>query len=222
MSNIKKIVLITMIFTLSLFMVACKKDVKDSLSKTEETTEKYAKDEDTDISLYIASDNSVTATFVSSFDKYYYDKKELEEMIDKEIADFNENLAGDPLNGISKAGFEVKDKKVTLKIKFINYYDFNSYSRRYIDPDKELTMFVGDYDSSVAANISINSTIYLTSDDSAMNLEEIPTSGYGIFYINTNMDIEFEGEIVGVNENVTVDGNKVSTKEEADNYVIIK
>ena len=43
-----------------------------------------------------------------------------------------------------------------------------------------------------------------------------------IAFIYINMDIEFEGEIVGVNENVTVDGNKVSTKEEADNYVIIK
>ena len=84
-------------------------------------------------------------------------------------------------------------------------------------------MFVGSYDESVNAGITINSTIYNNDEEkAAMNLEEIPTSGYVIFYINSGETVEFADTIVGVSESVTVSGNQVTTTNGVDNYVILQ
>ena len=103
------------------------------------------------------------------------------------------------------------------------YFDLNAYYANYINKKKTFTMFVGSYDESVNAGITINSTIYNNDEEkAAMNLEEIPTSGYVIFYINSGETVEFADTIVGVSDSVTVSGNQVTTTNGVDNYVILQ
>ena len=171
----------------------------------------------------INSDLTILLTMKDSFDEAYYDIDELESMVDTELSKFNSTLASDPLVGITKESVESDGGNSIIKLKFENYFDLNAYYANYINKKKTFTMFVGSYDESVNAGITINSTIYNNDEEkAAMNLEEIPTSGYVIFYINSGETVEFADTIVGVSESVTVSGNQVTTTNGVDNYVILQ
>ena len=222
MFKLKKIAIFTLVMALGVSMCGCNsKSNKDSKSKDDNS--KNAGLEDGEMMISINSDLTILLTMKDSFNEAYYDIDELESMVDTELSKFNSTLASDPLVGITKESVESDGGNSIIKLKFQNYFDLNTYYANYINKKKTFTMFVGSYDESVNAGITINSTIYNNDEEkAAMNLEEIPTSGYVIFYINSGETVEFADTIVGVSESVTVSGNQVTTTNGVDNYVILQ
>lgn len=222
MFKLKKIAIFTLVMALGVSMCGCNsKSNKDGKSKDDNS--KNAGLEEGEMMININSDLTILLTMKDSFDEAYYDIDELESMVDTELSKFNSTLASDPLVGITKESVESDGGNSIIKLKFENYFDLNTYYANYINKKKTFTMFVGSYDESVNAGITINSTIYNNDEEkAAMNLEEIPTSGYVIFYINSGETVEFADTIVGVSESVTVSGNQVTTTNGVDNYVILQ
>jgi hypothetical protein len=211
MRKYKGVVLVMALVLVTVSICGCSKSKKASAEPKSDTT------------FQVYSDNSFIVTYSEDFSEDYYSKDELSEMVDKEIAEFNENDAVSKDNGISKDFLEVKDKKAVLKIKFNNYKDYNAYSSGYVDSSRNAKLFLGTYEEAIGEGYSCNTKFIKTDDSTELSIEDIKAdSELYIMYTNEGMRIAIEGTIVAAGANVTVEDNIAKTSDKKENYIVYK
>lgn len=122
-------------------------------------SKKSAKKSEDEATVIIDKDNTVSVTYTEEFKEDYYDKDELEAQVDREIEDFNSSYAEDKANGMSKQSLKLKDKKITLKLKFASYKDYEAYSAHYVSITKNVKLFAGTYEDAVAAGYDLTNKV---------------------------------------------------------------
>lgn len=122
-------------------------------------SKKSAKKSEDEATVIIDKDNTVSVTYTEEFKEDYYDKDELETQVDREIEEFNSSYAEDKANGMSKQSLKLKDKKITLKLKFASYKDYEAYSAHYVSITKNVKLFAGTYEDAVAAGYDLTNKV---------------------------------------------------------------
>ena len=122
-------------------------------------SKKTAKKSEDEATVIIDKDNTVSVTYTEEFKEDYYDKDELEAQVDREIEEFNSSYAEDKANGMSKQSLILKDKKITLKLKFASYKDYEAYSAHYVSITKNVKLFAGTYEDAVAAGYDLTNKV---------------------------------------------------------------
>lgn len=122
-------------------------------------SKKSAKKSEDEATVIIDKDNTVSVTYTEEFKEDYYDKDELEAQVDREIEEFNSSYAEDKANGMSKQSLKLKEKKITLKLKFASYKDYEAYSAHYVSITKNVKLFAGTYEDAVAAGYDLTNKV---------------------------------------------------------------
>ncbi len=122
-------------------------------------SKKSAKKSEDEATVIIDKDNTVSVTYTEEFKEDYYDKDELEAQVDREIEEFNASYAEDKANGMSKQSLKLKEKKITLKLKFASYKDYEAYSAHYVSITKNVKLFAGTYEDAVAAGYDLTNKV---------------------------------------------------------------
>lgn len=207
----KGIILVMSLLVTVICICGCSKSKKSSEDKKSEGEFK------------VCSDNSFIVTYSEDFGENYYSKDELEEMVDKELAEFNAEYAISKDNGITKELLEVKNKVVNLKLKFSDYNDYNTYSANYVNSERNARLFLGTYEKAVQEGYSLNTKFVRLDNSEELSLDEIKAdSELCVLYTNEGMNISIEGTVVATGNNVTVKDNIVKTSDKRENYVIYK
>ena len=207
----KGIILAMSLLVIAVCICGCSKSKKSSDKQNKEGEFK------------VCSDNSFIVTYSEDFGEDYYSKDELGEMVDKELAEFNDNYAVSKGNGVTKDLLEVKDKVVKLKLKFSDYNDYNTYSANYIDSDRNARLFLGTYEEAAAEGYLLNTKFVRLDDSEELSLEDIKAdSELYVLFTNEGLNISIEGTVVATGANVTVKDNIVKTSDKRENYVIYK
>lgn len=167
-------------------------------------------------------DGKINATYVEDFDEDVYSEDKLKDMVNKEIAEFNENYSAD--NGMSLEDFEVKDDEAKVKFSFKTVEDYILYNEKYVNSDKVIKMFVGTYDDAVSAGYKVSGKLKAAGKKEKVDLDEIlekeDTSKLYVVYTNQGTVMRFDGNIKYVNNNVKLDGKMVVTSDKNQNYIL--
>ena len=107
-------------------------------------SKKSAKKSEDEATVIIDKDNTVSVTYTE---------------VDREIEEFNSSYAEDKANGMSKQSLKLKDKKITLKLKFASYKDYEAYSAHYVSITKNVKLFAGTYEDAVAAGYDLTNKV---------------------------------------------------------------
>lgn len=210
LKKVKKIVFLVCIFTLILAFSGCGKSEK-----------KAKKAETLATNFFEESDKGFVVVYEEEFDKEYYDKDELESMIDAEITEFNNDYAKDKAKGIVKDSFKVSDKTATLKIRFYSWEDYVTYASEYISSNRNARLFIGTYKDAVAAGFNFAGK-YVSKDGSTPYDVSTTSEDTMVVFTNEGFVMELSGDVIAYNENVTVKSGKVKTSNRRENYIIFK
>ena len=212
MKKIKGIILLIMSAILTVALCSCGGKTK----KTKEETKP-------EVGFSINSDGTFSVTYSEDFSEDYYSETELEELVDKEISEFNSSLAVDSENGISMESLKVKKKQATLKLKFLNYEDYNSYCAEYVSSTRNANLFIGSYSQAVEKGYNLATVFTKTADGQVMENTDIEeTEGIKVVYTNEGFNIKVDGEVIAVGTNVTYNDGVVQTSDKRENYFIYK
>lgn len=75
--------------------------------------------------VFVKKDGTIIGTLVETFDKKYYDKKELENYINEEINDYKKSTGK---STIKLKSFKVKDKKAKVEIQYETAKDYKEFN----------------------------------------------------------------------------------------------
>lgn len=171
----------------------------------------------------IDGNNCFTVAYEEEFKEDYYDKKELESLIDSELAEFNETYAIDKSNGVVKESFSVKDGKAVLKLRFSSAQDYMNYSSNYVNSTRNARLFIGTYDEAVNAGYSFGGTFYAADGSEGFNAADVKeTEKVFVLFTNEKHRIGVSGEIIGMNSNVSLEDKLAVTSDKQENYIIYK
>lgn len=207
----KGFILVMTFLVLAVCICGCSKSKKSSAGTKKEGTFK------------VCSDNSFIATYSENFGEDYYNKDELGEMVDRELAEFNENDAVSKDKGVTKESLEVKNKVVTLKLKFQTYKDYITYASYYVNSERNARLFLGTYEEAAAEGYSLNTKFTTVQDNTELSLEDVKAdSSLYVMYTNEGLSISFDGTVVAIGDNVSVEDGIVKTSDRRENYIIYK
>lgn len=112
--------------------------------------------------LAIAKDGAVTCVLRDSFEKDFYDLKDLEDMIRLEVSAYNQTKGG---QGIELESLELIDRDCVAVMKYTSYEDYASFS--------EVPFFVGTVKEAVAAGMDLNVTLTEPGKENTVGKEEL-------------------------------------------------
>lgn len=214
MKNKTKLAVLLLLLVLVLVFSGCGKSKKDSEGK-----KKIA------ANFYLQSADDFTVVYEEDFEENYYDKSELEKMIDEEIAEFNTNYAvagsDGEKKGIEKSSFEVADKKAVLKLRFHSWNDYITYSNEYISGTRNAKLFIGSYNDALAAGYTFPGKFTSPDKKESFDLESV-TDDMIVIYTNEGFNMDIEGEIIAINNDVTIKDGLVSTFSARQNCIVYK
>lgn len=173
--------------------------------------------------LVIDGNNYFTVVYEADFTEDYYDKAELENLIDSELAEFNETSAADKNNGVVKESFSVNSNRAVLKLKFSAVSDYMNYSSGYVNSTRNVRLFIGTYDDAVNAGYSFGGTFKSADGKEAFDVSGVKDDEkVFVLYTNEKHWIEVNGEILGMNSNVRLEDKLAVTSDKQENYIIYK
>lgn len=185
------------------------------------TKNKSVKTEQAEAGLVINADKSFVVVYDEEFDKNYYDEKELEQMVDAEVLDFNTNFAQDSTAGITKESFKVSGGRAILKLRFTNYNDYVKYATEYVNPGEETKFFIGSYSEAMTMGYLFDKD-FNNEDDAEYDVTEIEKDTNNVVFItNEGLSVEFNGKTIAKSTNVTKGKDFLETVAGEENYIVI-
>lgn len=167
----------------------------------------------------VAQDNSFEVVYEEDFKEDYYNKDELDSMVDRELQEFNNNYG----TGVIKSGLEIKDGRAKLILKFPDYASYVSYASEYVSSSRNARLFIGSYDEAVAAGYNFAGTYTGKDGKTEFSFDDILGSpGIYVLFTNEGFQISVDGEILGISSGVTVKDGIAVTSDKRENYVIYK
>lgn len=171
--------------------------------------------------IYIKEDGTVLYAMSEKFDKDYYDKSELKDKIENEIAGYNDSSKASVNDAMSIDEFKVKKDTATLVLNLATTYDFLNYMKDYngVDDNK---FYVG--------NITNNSDCKIKGDfispdkKKTKNAKEIKDMAEAdILIVNDEYKVQIEGTVLFVSDNCKIDEDGIITTpsvDEGTGYVV--
>lgn len=175
--------------------------------------------------VYVDKKGKVTSVDVEKLDREYYDETELEEFIDKQIAEYNED------NGekIEKKSFQVKDGEAKLTMSYDSFEDYSDFNG--------IEAYSGTIVKAQAEGYDFNQKFLKAPEKSGKERAEkvnkkevIADDSNKVLIIKTNTDVKVDGKILFVSEKnasvtgkntVSVTGNEAGEEAEL-TYIIYK
>ncbi|MBQ3665907.1 MAG: hypothetical protein II919_07355 [Lachnospiraceae bacterium] len=222
MKRVKKLVIFLLLIVMAVAVVGCSK------SKKKSTNQKTVINKKTQIKVtnfVLDSDSTFTIIYEEDFDEDYYDKNELESMIDSEVNEFNSNYALSSSSGMSKKELLVENGKAKLSLKFIDSHDYIEYEKNYVDSKRNAKLFIGEYDDAVSEGYkAVGRFTDLTGNkiDDVENLAK--GEGMEVLFTNQGFNMTIRGEVVAFNGSVEYDSESglYITSDKKENYIIYK
>ena len=218
---IKRIAMVFFMLTLVVTMAGCSKKAKGAKS-----TEKVQKtDVKKEPDFILDADGSFTVIYEEDFVEDYYNKVELEAMVDSELKEFNENYAKDAAKGISKAMFTVEKGIAKLGLHFTEDEDYISYETNYVSSTRNARLYVGTYGELAQAGYHLPQR--LTQTDGVTQVTEDSFSaqdGVYVIFTNQRFTMSVPGEVIAINSSAKVDAGSgaVYTSDKRENYIVFK
>ncbi|MBD5137307.1 MAG: hypothetical protein HDT39_15360 [Lachnospiraceae bacterium] len=170
----------------------------------------------------IFHDGKIFATYLEEFDEDVYSEDKLKDMVDKEIAEFNENYSKD--NGMYLEKFEIKDDEAMVRLAFDTVEDYILYNEKYVNSNKVIKMFIGTYDEAVAAGYKVTGKLKVAGKKEKIDVDELKEkediSDLYVVYTNEGTVMRFDGDIKYVNKNVKLDEKMAITSDKSQNFIL--
>ena len=218
---IKRITMVLFLVTLVVTMTGCSK------AKGKKSAENKVQKSDVkrDPDFIIDADGSFTVIYEEDFAEDYYNKDELEAMVDSELKEFNENYAKDAAKGVSKAVFSVEKGIAKLGLRFWEDEDYISYETNYVSSTRNARLYAGTYGELAQAGFHLPQR--LTGADGTTQVTEDSFSAQeGIYVIFTNQKFTMSvpGEVIAINSSAKVDAASgvIYTADQRENYIVYK
>lgn len=158
--------------------------------------------EPTESTIYITSKGTVQSALMESFDKTYYDFKELSEDIEKEVKsyclDVNEEV-------VTVESLTQETDKVTLVMNYQTAEDYAAFN--------EVLLFTGTYAEAIAAGYipeELHDAKGQIADPDSENLDNLK-----VVVTEENLCIQTSGKIKYVSDNVSITDKKMAKAMEA-------
>lgn len=193
------------ILTVSLLLLGLLTGCADHATETEQTT------------MTIAKDRSVTLIIVEDFTQDYYSQSELQEMILKEAAAYNNSHGADD---ISVEKVEVKDQKATVVMQFATPQAYAAYNNQ--------IFFCGTVEEAVQAGYAMDvPLLQLGEVTRQIGRDELMTMADSKLIIaEESQQIRLPGEVQYASEGVIVSGKgrtvMLPEEQEGMAYIIYK
>lgn len=197
----KKIVLSTILLLFIVTVAGCSK--KELALNVEEVT----------VSTLLAKANGeLQVATVETFDKNYYKLSELQDYVEKTVADHNKVAGGDK---ISIDNVELRDGKAIMILSYSGmdqYAAFNEVNAAYFNGG------IGEH------SLKLPATLISSKNDSLASTEEvIQNPKYKVLIINEAYDILVDGKVVYYSDNAKLlENNKVQAAAEGATIVVFK
>lgn len=217
MKKSRRIIAVLLCLAMALSMMAC--------SKSKKKKNKGPVDDSKLTNFVLNDDGSFTVLYEEVFDEEYYDKKELEKLIDSEITEFNQTLAADANNGIAKESFKVEGGNAKLTIKFQSVADYMSYETNFVSSKRNAVLFIGTYGDAVAAGYTMAGKFLASNGTDTFDKSTLQTEpNTYVLYTNQGFNIEVPGEILAISYRTEIDkkAKQVRTPDKRENYIIFK
>ena len=124
----KKIISLLMVMTIALTFVGCDNKVGDIALEKGQTA------------IHISKDGKVQYGVAESFDKDYYDKKELKSTVENEVDEFNSDSDASGKDALSLKSMDVKKDVATMIMEFASTTDFGTYILKYNNIEKYINI----------------------------------------------------------------------------------
>lgn len=204
----KKILSLLMVMTITLTFVGCENKVGKITLESGKTA------------IYISKDDTVKYGVSESFDKDYYDKKELKKEVEAEVDDYNSSDGASTDGVLSLDKLDVSKKSATMILEFLTSYDFGEYIKEYNNPD-EGTFYIGNIGDN--DDCEIEGKFYNPEDKKkSVSEDKIKDLDAEILIVNEEMIVEIDGTIEYVSENCSVKDGIVTTAKTDDgiSYIV--
>lgn len=207
MKNRTRLMFSMLLFTLVLTFAGCGKSGKSS-DKNKVTP-----------NFYVYDTNEFSVAYEEKFDKDYYDKAELEAIIDEELKEFNSNYVSEENKGIEKDSIVMSDKNIVLKLNFHSWENYVTYASEYVNSERNAKLYMGTYEEAIAAGYNFAGKFTSKDGKESYDLSEA-SSDLKVIYTNQGFNMKIDGEIVAINENVSLVDGVIVTSEKRENYII--
>ena len=164
--------------------------------------------DETTSTIYINKEEEIVGAYIESFDKAYYDEKELKDIIKEKVKEVNEILGK---KQVKLDTFKVKDKKAKLILNYKTLSAYNAFENIGMEIKK-----VSDYTDEFPKIVTLKGE--------EASLEDIKKEkDYKVISTEEGIDIMVEGTIVYISENVEkIKDNRVKTTANQKNIIIYK
>lgn len=158
--------------------------------------------------VYVDKDGSVISVDIESFEKDYYDEKELKEYIDEEIDAYTSENGK---KSVKLQDVSVEDSVATLKLEYETATDYTNFNGIELYTGTVVKAMAAGYDFNVDF-VSVEDGVVLGTADRDKILQN---DDYKVAIIKANTNVQVEGEILFVStENVELTGkDSVSIRE---------
>lgn len=205
----KKIMLLVMSIVLAVGLTACGSTVGDIDLEAGQSA------------IYIQDDGVVSYAVAEKFDKDYYNEDDLEDKVEKELADYNASSGASVSDAITLSDFDVSDDTATMVLDFATDYDFLGYIKNYnnVESDK---FYIGTISDNL--NCKIKGDFVSPDRKETIKGKEVgKMSESYILIVDEEYKVQVNGEVLYTSENCKIDEDGIITTantEEGMSYIV--
>lgn len=156
---------------------------------------KFSAEED---SVYVNKKGEVLGAIVESFDKDYYDKDELEDMLEQAVVEYNAENGKD---SIEVDSFKQSGGQIKVIMNYSNWADYAHFN--------DVQFFTGKLSDIQGKNYGMNVSFVSRDGSHTTTLEEIDGEYY-VILLEEKIVVQTPGKIAYVSDNVTIEGEKLA------------
>lgn len=173
--------------------------------------------------IYIQDDGTVSYAVSEKFDKDYFDKGDLEEKIEAEVAEYNKSSQASVDDAIEINKFKVKSDVATLVLDFITAYDFLEYSKDY-NRVSEKDFYIGSIEDNTECKIKGDFVSPDKKETVGKNeIEDMKDAN--ILIVSEQCKVQIEGTVQFISTNCEIDEDGIITTAKSDDgksYIVYK
>ena len=156
------------------------------------------KDELGENTVEVSQKGWIKATVHETFDKDYYDKDELQDMLEQEVVEFNAENGKD---SVEVDSFKVSGGSVKIIMNYSNWADYAHFN--------DVQFFAGKVSDIQGKNYGTNVSFVSRDGSETAALYDID-GDYYVILLEEKLVVQTPGKIVYVSDNVTVEGEKLA------------
>lgn len=176
--------------------------------------------------IYIEKDGEVAYGVGELFDKEYYDKKELKEIIKDEIDEFNAGPYTASTDAAKLDYFGVQEDVAKLVIDFETVKDYVNFER-YHNGLSEDEIYIGEIETTDKRFGELPTECYKVKNgaasDETVDISEVVSEDNNIMIFNQKIKVQFEeADILFISPNCTISDGVVTVTDDETSYIVYR